>query len=157
MQPGLPILLVEDNPGDVYHVSRAFKDAGLTHPLHVVAEGAEAIAYLSGTGHYADRRRYPMPHLVIAELNTPSINGFELIQWMRADRGSRLIPLIVLSCSMLPADVSRAYALGANAYMVKPAEPAAIERLFRTIAEFWEAGQAPQPQWVARPSTATLP
>ena len=62
---------------------------------------------------------------------------------MRNDKHCKLVPIIILSSSALAADVNRAYALGANAYMVKPADAHSLERLFQTIAEFWMAGQKP--------------
>jgi CheY-like chemotaxis protein len=138
-----PILLVEDNPDDVFFVQRAFHTGEIKHPLFTVEDGKEAIDYLSGHGDYADRSVYPVPHLVLADLKMPGVSGFDLIDWMRKDKGCKLMPIIVLSSSALTADVNRAYALGANAYMVKPADARALERLFKTIAEFWMTGEKP--------------
>jgi CheY-like chemotaxis protein len=138
-----PILLVEDNPDDVFFVERAFHTAQIQHPLFTVGDGHGAINYLSGSAEYADRSVYPLPRLVLADLKMPRVSGFDLIEWMRKDKDCRLMPIVVLSSSALPADVNRAYALGANAYMVKPADARSLERLFQTIAEFWLAGETP--------------
>jgi len=73
----------------------------------------------------------------------PRVTGFDLIKWMREDGYARVIPVIVMSSSALPQDVNRAYELGANAYMVKPASYVALERLIRSIAEFWDSGEKP--------------
>jgi CheY-like chemotaxis protein len=144
MKRSFPILLVEDEPDDVFFVERAFHTADIKHPLFTVGDGQEAIHYLSGKGKYADRAAYSLPQLVLADLKMPRLTGFDLIEWMRKDEQCRLVPIIILSSSGLPADVNRAYALGANAYMVKPAEARALERLFQTIAEFWLAGEKPE-------------
>ena len=143
MHEGFPVLLVEDSPDDAFFVKRAFASAGLNHPLFSVEDGAQAIDYLCGKGEYADRSVFPVPRLVIADLKMPRVTGFDLIQWMREDRYAKLIPVIVMSSSALPQDVNRAYELGANAYMVKPASYVALERLIRSIAQFWDSGEKP--------------
>ena len=143
MHAGFPVLLVEDNPDDAFFVKRAFASAGLNHPLFSVEDGAQAIEYLCGKGKYADRNVFPVPGLVLADLKMPRVSGFDLIQWMREDGCAKLIPVIVMSSSALPQDVNRAYELGANAYMVKPATYVALERLIRSIAEFWDPGEKP--------------
>ena len=86
----------------------------------------------------------------------PGVGGIELIQWMRQDHYAKLIPIVVLSSSALSADVNATYAVGANAYMVKPANPLALERLLRTIAEFWATGEPPRLDWSKNPPSARL-
>jgi CheY-like chemotaxis protein len=149
-----PILLVEDNPDDIFFVKRAFAAAHLEHPLFTVENGQQAIDYMNGVGQFAE---HPLPRLVIADLKLPAVNGFDLIRWMRHDAKTKLIPIIVLSSSNRSDDVNLAYALGANAYMVKPPDPHAFERLFRTIAEFWDLGETPDYDWSRNPNTATKP
>jgi CheY-like chemotaxis protein len=151
-----PILLVEDNDDDVFLVRRAFHTVKIPHPLFTVTDGQKAIDYLSGKDSYADRSVYPFPRLVLADLKMPGVDGFDLIRWIRHDRNMRLIPIIILSSSALPEDVNRAYTLGASAYMVKPADPRALERLFGTIAEFWIAGEAPNINWSSAASPTSM-
>jgi CheY-like chemotaxis protein len=150
MNTSFPILLVEDNPDDVFFVERAFLTADIKHPLVTVGDGQEAIHYLSRSGKYGDRAVYCLPGLVLADIKMPRVTGFDLIAWMRNDDHWRLVPIIILSSSGLAVDVNRAYELGANAYMVKPAGPRSLARLFRTIAEFWLAGEEPASGAVAR-------
>ena len=145
MAKSFPILLAEDNADDAFFIQRAFHTAEIRHPLFTVGDGQQAIDFLSGPGRYADRAVYPMPHLVLADLKMPGVSGFDLIQWMRNNPSTKLVPVVVLSSSALPQDVNRAYALGANAYMVKPADARALDRVFRTMAEFWLAGETPSP------------
>jgi CheY-like chemotaxis protein len=143
MKTGMPILLVEDNPDDVFLFNRALGKAQRPHPLHVVIDGQEAIDYLSSTGKYSDRNAFPLPGLILLDLKMPRVTGFDVLRWIRSDGAARLIPVIVLSSSALTDDVNRAYALGANAYMVKPADATALERLIQTISDFWHAGEKP--------------
>jgi len=143
METNFPILLVEDDPNDVWLVKHAFQSANISNPLRIVNDGQEAIEYLKGGGGYSDRGAFPLPRLVLLDLKMPRLNGFDVIGWMRKHYPWKLTPIIILSSSALPQDVNRAYELGANAYMVKPADYRALERLFRTIADFWNAGEAP--------------
>jgi CheY-like chemotaxis protein len=143
MEANFPILLVEDDPNDVWLVRHAFQSANISNPLRIVNDGQEAIDYLKGNGAYSDRGAFPLPKLVLLDLKMPRLNGFDVIGWMRRHYPWKLTPIIILSSSALPQDVNRAYELGANAYMVKPADYRALERLFRTIADFWNAGETP--------------
>ena len=143
MEANFPILLVEDDPNDVWLVKHAFQSANISNPLRIVNDGQEAIDYLKGNGLYSDRGAFPLPKLVLLDLKMPRLNGFDVIGWMRRHYPWKLTPIIILSSSALPQDVNRAYELGANAYMVKPADYRALERLFRTIADFWNAGETP--------------
>jgi CheY-like chemotaxis protein len=133
--------VVEDNPDDVLFVRLAFDAAKLQHPLFTVRDGRQAIEYLSGAGQYADRKQFPLPRVVFTDLKMPYADGFDLIKWMRNDAHARRVPVIVLSGSGLARDVNRSYELGANAYMVKPPDARAMERLLRTIGEFWDLGE----------------
>jgi CheY-like chemotaxis protein len=151
-----PILLVEDSPDDVLLIERAFQKSDLRHPLRSVTDGQKAIEYLEGIDDYSDRDTFPFPGLVILDLKMPGVGGFDVIQWMRRHPQAKLVPIIVLASSSLPADVNRAYELGANAFMVKPADHRALERLLRTMGEFWLASEGPHQGWSATAKTTML-
>ena len=151
-----PILLAEDRPDDVFLMERALQKVRSRHPLRVVADGQKAIEYLSGEGDYSDRVAFPFPGLVILDLKMPGVGGFEVVEWMRKNPRTRLTPIIILSTSAQPQDINRAYELGANAYMIKPADHRSLERLLQTIGEFWLASLAPVPGWTAASTTPTL-
>ena len=132
------VLLVEDDLNDIFLVKRAFKMAHLPEPLQVVTDGQEAINYLKGTGKYADRRGYPLPKLIVMDIKMPRRTGFEVLEWVKGDgRPLRRIPIVIVSSSDNPADINRAYELGANAYMVKPVNFKAVEHLFESITHYW--------------------
>ena len=114
------ILLVEDNEDDVLIMRTVFRKTGLVNPVQVVRNGEEAIAYLSGTGDYKDRERYPRPSVILLDLNMPRVNGFEFLKWLRAQEDLRRIVVEVITASSRPGDVERAFDAGANGYMVKP-------------------------------------
>jgi CheY-like chemotaxis protein len=114
------ILLAEDNENDVLMLRRAARHAKFTNPLQVVEDGEEVIAYLLGGGKYADRRRYPLPGLLLLDLKMPRRNGFEVLQWLREQPEFAQLQVVVLSSSDEIKDINRAYELGANSFLVKP-------------------------------------
>ncbi len=106
--------------------------------LQVVTDGEEAINYLKGDGKYADRQGYPLPKLIVMDIKMPRRTGFEVLEWVKGDgRPLRRIPIVIVSSSDNPADINRAYELGANAYMVKPVNFKAVEHLFESITHYW--------------------
>jgi CheY-like chemotaxis protein len=132
------VLLVEDDLNDIFLVKRAFKMARITSPLLVVTDGLEATSYLRGEGKYADRKTHPVPRLVVMDIKMPRKSGFEVLEWIKREPGSlRRIPVVIVSASQDPSDINRAYELGANAYMIKPAGFRAVEHLFKSITQYW--------------------
>src|SRR5439155_13492332 len=111
------ILMVEDDPNDALLIQRALQKAGLRHPLKLVRDGDQAIAYLSGQGIYEDRQRYPLPFLVLLDLRMPGTDGFEVLQWARQEPALKRLLIVVLTSSNLQSDVDRAYEFGANSYL----------------------------------------
>lgn len=132
------VLLVEDDLNDIFLVKRAFKKARLRKPLQVVTDGQEAIHYLQGEAKYGDRDAYPLPTLIVMDIKMPLKSGFEVLEWVKtAEPPLRRIPVVIVSSSDNPADINRAYELGANAYMVKPVDFRAVEQLFESITHYW--------------------
>ena len=114
------ILLVDDSDNDLTLMSIAFRKAGLNSPLQVVHNGEEAIAYLAGKGRFADRKQFPLPAVMLLDLNMPMKDGFEVLDWLRKQPALKRVFPIVLTSSVRPEDVERAFELGAHSYLVKP-------------------------------------
>ena len=131
------ILLAEDDPNDVLLLRRAFRGAGLPEPELVVSDGEEAIAYLEGTGSFADRERYPLPALLLLDLKLPRRSGLEVLEWVRRHAGLSRLPVVILTSSRQPADVDRAYDLRANSYLVKPASLEALREMVSALDLYW--------------------
>jgi CheY-like chemotaxis protein len=131
------ILLVEDRDDDIILIRRAFHQAAVKLPLFVVGNGEEAQAYLEGTGKFRERDEYPLPDLVLLDLNMPRMDGFELLRWIRAQPAFKALRIVVLTSSEAIYDVNRAYELGANSFLVKPFEFENYPALMRTLELFW--------------------
>lgn len=128
------VLLVEDNPGDALLIQRAFRKANLSNPIQIVKDGEEAVAYLAGQNIYADRGRWPLPGLILLDLKLPRKSGFEVLAWLRQQLELKHLPVVVLTASKAPADLKRAYDLGANSYLVKPVTSEALLDVLHTLA-----------------------
>lgn len=131
------ILLIEDNPNDVMLLQRAITRSGLELPHQTVEDGDAAVRYLAGEGEFADRQSHPLPTLVLMDLKLPRRSGFEILEWLRAQPGLQRLPVIVFSSSEQPADIHRAYELGANSYLVKPVRFEELEDILRALHAYW--------------------
>ena len=131
------ILLAEDDEDHVVLIRHAFAEADLRNPLFVVWNGEEAIAYLSGTGKYANRDEYPLPDLLLLDLKMPRVDGFEVLKWVRQQPGMAALRILVLTSSNELRDVNRAYQLGANSFLVKPLDFQDVIQLSKVIQKYW--------------------
>jgi len=131
------ILLAEDEENDVLLLERAFEKAGLKHSLKIVRDGEQTIGYLSGRGIYADRKKFPLPFLLLLDLKMPGTDGFEVLQWLRREADFKRLLIVVLTSSNLQSDVDRAYELGANSYLVKPVSFDEMANLIQRFEIYW--------------------
>lgn len=132
-----PILYAEDEENDAFFMQRAFKQAGIENKLIVVADGRQAVDYLSNEGEYANRNLNPLPCLVLLDLNMPRLSGVDVLKWMRAQPFLSGLPVLVVTSSNRDSDVHRAYLQGANGYLVKPSQPDDLVAMVKSIKEFW--------------------
>jgi CheY-like chemotaxis protein len=149
------ILLAEDRDDDVILIRRAFTLAKIPSTLVVVSDGEEAVSYLKGEGKYSNRAEYPLPDLLLLDLNMPKLNGFEVLEWVREQSSLARLRILVLTSSEQMHDVNRAYSLGANSFLVKPLDFENFIELGRTIERFWlNASRAPE---ISRPPISRKP
>jgi CheY-like chemotaxis protein len=130
----IEVLLVEDDPGDVLMTKEAFADYKVTNQLHVVQDGADAMAFLRQEGDYAS---VPRPDLVLLDLNLPRMDGREVLHAIKSDPDLANIPVVVLTTSEAEEDVLRSYSLHANAYVTKPVDFDRFIDVVRRIDDFF--------------------
>ncbi len=131
------ILLAEDDKNDIFLLRRAFKSAGITENLHIVQNGQEAIDYLSGSGGFTDRQRFPQPQLFILDLKLPLLDGFDVLRWLRGRSEFNGLPIVVLTSSKLQLDVDQSRELGVFDYRVKPHTYEDLVRLLDDVLRCW--------------------
>ncbi|HZU30115.1 MAG TPA: response regulator [Candidatus Angelobacter sp.] len=131
------ILLVEDNPVDVMLMRRAMAKLDTVSDLRTVSDGQAAIDYLSGLGPYADRSSYPVPYVMVLDLKLPRKNGFEVLDWLRANSTYSHLPVVILTSSREDQDLRKAYLAGANSYFLKTPDAEELNRMAQIIHEYW--------------------
>jgi CheY-like chemotaxis protein len=131
------VLYVEDEENDRFLVERAFVKEGLGSVLRMVAHGQGAIDYLSGAGVYADREEYPLPGVVLLDLNLPEVHGFDVLKWIRAHPHHRNLPVVVFTSSARDEDREQAQALGANEFVQKPGLASLFQEVARRLSKQW--------------------
>ncbi len=128
------ILMIEDNDGDVFLTTEALKNAKIKTEIRFVRDGAEAMDFLKRQGRYAS---VPKPDLILLDLNLPRKSGREVISEIRSTPETKLIPIIVMSCSKAKEDILQAYMLGANCYVSKPIDLDGLLTVIKAIEDFW--------------------
>jgi CheY-like chemotaxis protein len=151
------ILSVEDDDNDRLFLKLALEDVGLAGELRVVTNGEQAIDYLTGRGKYKNRRDYPLPCMVLLDLNLPFVSGFEILAWMRSQPKFQSTIVIPLSSSGLPEDIARARKHGVADYFVKPATLEDWRRIGLKLAERWFDKTLPQRMPFVRAVSAAVP
>jgi CheY-like chemotaxis protein len=134
------ILLVDDSPNDALLMATVFRRTAFDQPLRFVTSGEEALAYLQGEGRYANRDEFPMPAVMLLDLNMPRMNGLEVLARIRRQPGLSRLCVYLLSASSRREDVDRAYALGANGYLVKPGTLDELSHMAKTLAGWLKLG-----------------
>jgi two-component system, chemotaxis family, response regulator Rcp1 len=128
------ILLVEDNPADVNIMLSALRDAKRSPEIHVTADGEEALAFLNRLGRHIVA---PKPDLVFLDLSLPKVDGYQVLEAMKADPVLRRIPVVVVSSSSREIDIARAYDAQISSYLIKPAGINEYFTAVRSIKELW--------------------
>lgn len=135
--PEKVILLVEDNPDDEDLTIRALRQANVANEIEVVRDGNEAVEFLFCEGEYADRDPSIVPGLVLLDLKLPKLNGIEVLQRMRSDPRTKLIPVVILTSSSEDEDMIQSYESGANSYVRKPVGFADFADAVSQLGLYW--------------------
>jgi CheY-like chemotaxis protein len=145
-----PILLVEDNPDDEALTLRALKkNNNIQNPVVVAHDGVEALDYLFGTGVHEGRDLTIMPQVVLLDLKLPKVDGLQVLEKLRADHRTRLLPVVILTSSKEQQDLIDGYSLGANSYIRKPVDFAQFIESVRQLGLYWLIlNEAPPPSGV---------
>jgi CheY-like chemotaxis protein len=145
------ILLIDDSEDDLILVRRSFIKAGVLNPLMTVTSGDQAIAYLSGSGKYANRAEYPLPGLILLDIKMPGMDGFEVLRWVRNQPDLKTLRIVMLTSSDELRDMNQAYQLGANSFLIKPLDFERFVEISQALCGYWLWMDKGEPQKRASP------
>jgi two-component system response regulator len=156
---GRDILLAEDTPADAELVLESLASVrvdgvSVADCVHVVPDGAAALDYVYARGAYAGRARAALPRLILLDIKLPRVDGFGVLEALKGDPTTREIPIVMLTSSLVPRDVARCYALGANSYVQKPVEFDEFRDVVQLIGQYWTRANAKPPTPATRPEPA---
>jgi two-component system response regulator len=142
------ILLVEDNPDDEALTIRALKKNQVVNEVVVARDGVEALNYLFCEGAYAQRKAGDLPQVVLLDLKLPKLDGLGVLQRIRADARTKLLPVVILTSSIEEQDRMKGYGLGANSYVRKPVDFIEFVEAARQLGLYWLVLNEPPPRRV---------
>ena len=149
MPPLKRILLAEDNERDVELTLTALEEYNLANEVVVVHDGAEALDYLYNRGKFAGHAN-GLPVVVLLDLKMPKVDGLEVLRQMKSDITLKQVPVVMVTSSREEQDLVRSYALGVNAYVVKPVDFQKFVESIRQIGFFWAVINEPPPGGLKR-------
>jgi CheY-like chemotaxis protein len=141
------VLLVEDDRDDALFVRMAFKYSRPDIRLLAVDDGLEAVKYLQSTPPFADRELFPFPDAVLLDLQLRSMNGFQVLRWIRSCNCATVkqLPVVVLTGSLNQEDSQTSYQLGASSFVIKPCSLDSLKKAMNHIADRWLTRKALEP------------
>lgn len=140
------ILLVEDNPQDEMLTLRALRKVHLANRIDVVRDGQQALDYLFREGEFAGWDASPQPTLVLLDINLPRLSGLEVLERLRADPRSALVPVVILTSSDEERDLLQSYQNGANSFVHKPVDFSEFAETVASLGMYWLATNEPPPE-----------
>ncbi|MEO6035012.1 MAG: response regulator [Verrucomicrobiota bacterium] len=138
------ILAVDDDINDQTLITKAFRQIGVTCPIHWVFGGDEAISYLMGEGKFSDRAAFAYPSFIMTDLKMQFGDGFTVLQHLKQNPAWAVIPTLVFSSSGDLDDIKRSYTLGAGSYIIKPSNFEKMRDILKIFFAYWMACETPQ-------------
>jgi len=132
-----PLLVIEDSDEDFAALNRMIFKTDIPNSIYRCEDGEEALDFLYHEGEYSDRLLAPRPALIVLDLNLPGTDGREVLAALKKDRDLQMIPVIILSTSSNPKDVTACYRQGVSGYIVKPMDIKLLERLVKNFLHYW--------------------
>jgi two-component system response regulator len=133
----IEILLVEDNEEDAGLIIRSLRQHNLGNHLVHLQDGAQALDFIFARGAYAGRKINDTPRMLLLDLKMPKVGGVQVLQAIKGDDRTKLIPVIIMTSSREDKDIEECYRLGVNSYVVKPVEFENFARAVSELGMYW--------------------
>lgn len=131
------ILIADDDQDDCLMTREAFQECRVSNPLHFVHDGQALLDYLQRRPPYNDDERYPLPGLILLDLNMPRMDGREALQAIKSDAQLRGIPVVILTTSSAEEDILCSYDMGGNSFITKPVTYTGLLEVVKTLGRYW--------------------
>ena len=131
------ILIAEDDENDAVLLKLALQKAGVENPVFTMNDGDQVIAYLKGDTPYANREKFPLPSVLLLDLKMPRLSGFQVMEWLHAQKDFKSLLVVVLTGHDGLREVQQAYKLGAHSFLIKPCKSEDIKNLIHWYSEHW--------------------
>jgi CheY-like chemotaxis protein len=138
------ILLAEDDEGHRVLIRENLRSGGIVNEMVEVADGQQAVDYLTRRGTYRDPAKSPRPGLILLDIKMPKLDGYAVLEHVKQDPGLKLIPVLMLTSTDDQAEVNRAYAMGANGYVVKPVKYEEFQNRIRSLGLLLDVVRFPE-------------
>lgn len=133
------ILLVEDNPQDEMLILRALKKANVANRIDVVRDGQQALDYLFNQNEFRDTEGRDLPTVILLDIGLPRLSGLEVLEKIRAEQRTRLLPVVILTSSDEEKDRLQSYECGANSFVQKPLDFSEFAETVARLGVYWIA------------------
>jgi CheY-like chemotaxis protein len=137
MNSEFEIVIIEDNPNDAELMVRTLKKNQLVNNLIVLEDGEQALDFLFQKGKYANEKSPILPKVIFLDLKLPKVSGLEVLAQLKSNENTRKIPVVVVSSSKEDPDITKAYKLGANSYVVKPVNFDEFIKTINQLGIYW--------------------
>ena len=133
----VPILIADDDQDDCKMIKEALQESRLLNELHFVSDGEELMNYLMHKGKFEDQVKYPLPGLILLDLNMPKKDGREALKEIKGNPELRQIPVVVLTTSQAEEDIFRTYNSGVNSFITKPVAFNSLVQIMKDLGRYW--------------------
>ena len=137
------ILLVEDDPQDEMLIIRALKKAHVANTINVARDGQQALDFLFGEGEFAGQAIPELPAVILLDIGLPRLSGLEVLERIRGEMRTRLVPVVILTSSDEEKDRFRSYETGANSFVRKPLDFSEFAETVARLGVYWMATNEP--------------
>src|ERR1700760_2802248 len=137
------VVVADDCDDDLFLLRRAISRQQRFKLLHELPDGREVVAYLAGSGEYADRKRYPIPDLLMLDIKMPGATGFDVLSWLR-EQSFQNLTVVMLSGSDLDQDIRKAFSLGAHGFWSKTAKSSQQDLIAAEIEALLDGRHTPK-------------
>ena len=133
----IEILIADDDAEDRMLITDALKESRVRNNVQCVENGEDLMQLLRNKGKYTDKKKFPLPGIILLDLNMPKKDGREALKEIKADKKLCSIPVIVLTTSKAEQDIVKTYNLGVNSFITKPVSFSALVDVMKTLNKYW--------------------